>query len=69
MPGLILFKRRWSLASDDIFMPATLLVVVHFFGYFICSQFHDPSNQWNKVGLDHKDFCDHGTTFFLTKIT
>lgn len=29
MPGIIVFKRRWSVGSDDLIVPAAFLVVIH----------------------------------------
>jgi sn1-specific diacylglycerol lipase len=29
MPGIIVFRRRWSVGSDDLVVPAVFLVVVH----------------------------------------
>ncbi|XP_015785894.1 sn1-specific diacylglycerol lipase alpha isoform X2 [Tetranychus urticae] len=29
MPGIIVFKRRWSIGSDDLIVPATVLFIVH----------------------------------------
>ncbi len=29
MPGLVLCGRRWSIASDDIFIPAIVVLIVH----------------------------------------
>ena len=30
MPGIVVFKRRWSMGSDDMFVPAMFLVFLHF---------------------------------------
>jgi sn1-specific diacylglycerol lipase len=29
MPGIIVFRRRWSVGSDDLIVPAGLLVLFH----------------------------------------
>lgn len=29
MPGLVVFKRRWSIGSDDLVVPAAFMIVVH----------------------------------------
>ena len=33
MPGIIVFQRRWSVGSDDLFAPASFLVIFHLIWY------------------------------------
>ncbi len=35
MPGLVIFKRRWAVGSDDLVVPATILFTIHFIWYEI----------------------------------
>lgn len=37
MPGIIVFRRRWSVGSDDLFAPASFLVVFHFIWLIVLS--------------------------------
>jgi len=36
MPGIVVFGRRWSVGSDDIVVPALLLVFLHAIWYCTC---------------------------------
>ena len=29
MPGIVVFRRRWSVGSDDLVVPAVILVFLH----------------------------------------
>jgi sn1-specific diacylglycerol lipase len=29
MPGLVVFKRRWSVGSDDLVVPGVFLFIIH----------------------------------------
>ena len=29
MPGIVLFQRRWSFGSDDLVVPAVVLLLLH----------------------------------------
>ena len=33
MPGIIVFRRRWSVGSDDLIIPAGFLVIFHTIWY------------------------------------
>lgn len=30
MPGLVVFRRRWSVGSDDLVVPGAFLLALHF---------------------------------------
>ncbi|KAL5274913.1 DAGLA family protein [Megaselia abdita] len=37
MPGLVVFRRRWSVGSDDLIVPAAFLLILHFIWLLIIS--------------------------------
>nr|CAD7424774.1 unnamed protein product [Timema monikensis] len=39
MPGLVVFRRRWSVGSDDLVVPGVFLFVLH----LICSPDRDSN--------------------------